>query len=117
MDPQSNKTRSTRETNLGAQDGDSAARTHGHDGGNLAQSTPEFNIIPATPIKKSFADVPRDARRSYVPPNFMMVGNQVPEEVAVDFEESNAIRPIKVQWSPNLSLQTRPERKEKRKSR
>jgi hypothetical protein len=87
---------------------------------------PEFNIIPATPIQKSFAESeiespqkvgPSDKRKSYVPPNYHK--SIMPEESAVEFTESDHVGPIKVQWSPNLSLrskqQTKPE--DRRKSR
>ena len=85
---------------------------------------PQFNIIPATPIQKSFAELEspqkgesNEKRRSYVPPNYQKPG--MPEEFEIDFEESNQVRPIKVQWSPNLSRKTKQENKaeERRKSR
>ena len=87
---------------------------------------PQFNIIPATPVQKSFAESeiespqkagPNDKRRSYVPQNYQKPS--MPEESAIDFEESNHVRPIKVQWSPNLSLRSKQTNKpeERRKSR
>ena len=80
---------------------------------NQQEQVPDFNIIPATPMQSNFAEPEnKDNRRSYMPPNF----KDIPTEDVVDFQESNQIRPLKVQWSPNLSLQGRPS-KEKRKSR